>query len=94
MSLFDAPSRESSCVQRSRTSTSLQSLALLNETQRLEASRKLAERLILHADEDTARFIICLNYLPHENQNRSKSMPFLNYSKIQRLAILRIPAMR
>ena len=55
MSLFDAPSRESSCVQRSRTSTSLQSLALLNETQRLEASRKLAERLIRHADEDTAR---------------------------------------
>jgi hypothetical protein len=30
-------------------------LALLNETQRLEASRKLAERLIRHAVEDTAR---------------------------------------
>ena len=46
MTLFDAPSRESSCVQRSRTSTSLQSLAFFNETQRVESSRKLAERLV------------------------------------------------
>ena len=30
MTLFDAPDRESSCVQRSRTNTSLQSLGLLN----------------------------------------------------------------
>ena len=46
MTLFDAPSRESSCVQRSRTNTSLQSLAFFNETQRVETSRKLAERLV------------------------------------------------
>ena len=42
MTLFDAPDRESSCVRRSRTNTSLQSLGLLNETQRIEMSRKLA----------------------------------------------------
>ena len=41
MTLFDAPSRESSCVRRSRTNTSLQSLGLLNETQRIEMSRVL-----------------------------------------------------
>jgi len=46
MTLFDAPDRETSCVRRSRTNTSLQSLGLLNETQRVELSRKLAERLI------------------------------------------------
>ena len=45
MTLFDAPDRESSCVRRQRTNTSLQSLGLLNETQRIEMSRKLAERL-------------------------------------------------
>ena len=55
MTLFDAPSRESSCVQRSRTSTSSQSLALFNETQRMETARKLAERLIKHDKQDNAR---------------------------------------
>ena len=46
MTLFDAPDRESSCVKRSRSNTALQSLGLLNETQRIEMSRKLAERLL------------------------------------------------
>ena len=55
MTLFDAPDRESSCVQRSRTTTALQSLGLLNETQRIEMSRKLAERLIRSSDDEKAR---------------------------------------
>lgn len=55
MTLFDAPDRESSCVRRSRTNTSLQSLGLLNETQRTEMSRKLAERLIRESPDDDAR---------------------------------------
>jgi mono/diheme cytochrome c family protein len=55
MTLFDAPSRESSCVKRSRTNTSLQSLGLLNEIQRTEMSRMLAERLLAQADNDVDR---------------------------------------
>ena len=56
MTLFDAPDRESSCVMRSRSNTALQSLGLLNETQRIEMSRKLAERLIKSTDDDQRRF--------------------------------------
>ena len=55
MTLFDAPDRESSCVMRSRSNTALQSLGLLNETQRVEMSRKLAERLIKSTDDDQRR---------------------------------------
>lgn len=55
MTLFDAPDRESSCVRRSRTNTSLQSLGLLNETQRIEMARKLAERLLTEAKNDSSR---------------------------------------
>lgn len=55
MTLFDAPSREASCVQRSRSNTSLQSLGLFNETQRIEFSRKFAERLIREQKSDGDR---------------------------------------
>ena len=63
MALFDAPSRESSCVKRSRTNTSLQSLGLLNETQRIEMSRMLAERLLHEGGNDTARLDLLFNLL-------------------------------
>jgi mono/diheme cytochrome c family protein len=55
MTLFDAPDRESSCVRRSRTSTALQSLGLLNETQRIEMARTLAERLLREGQNDAER---------------------------------------
>ena len=55
MTLFDAPNRESSCVKRSRTNSALQSLGLFNEIQRVEMSRKLAERLLHEAKDDAAR---------------------------------------
>ena len=44
----------SSCVRRSRTSTPTQSLALLNERQRVEMGRQFGQRLP-NAKDDTAR---------------------------------------
>jgi hypothetical protein len=55
MTLFDAPSRETSCVRRSRTNTPLQSLGLLNETQRIEMARMLGERLLREGTDDDTR---------------------------------------
>ncbi len=63
MTLFDAPSRESSCVRRSRTNTSLQSLGLFNETQRVETSRALAERLLHEAKDDATRLDLLFKLL-------------------------------
>ncbi|MFP6656749.1 MAG: PSD1 and planctomycete cytochrome C domain-containing protein [Pirellulales bacterium] len=63
MILFDAPDRESSCVRRSRTNTPLQSLALLNETQRIEMSRKLAERLLREGRNDAERLNLLFKLL-------------------------------
>ena len=57
MTLFDAPDRESSCVMRSRTNTSLQSLGLLNETQRVEIARSLADRLLRDKSTDEQRLV-------------------------------------
>jgi hypothetical protein len=58
MTLFDAPNRESSCVKRSRTNTALQSLGLLNETQRIEMARALAERLLAEGKTDIDRLTV------------------------------------
>jgi hypothetical protein len=55
MTLFDAPDRESSCVRRSRTNTPLQSLGMLNETQRIEMGRALAIRLLQDEQQDRRR---------------------------------------
>ncbi len=63
MTLFDAPSRESSCVRRSRTDTSLQSLALFNETQRTEMARVLAGRILRERTVDTERLDLLFGLL-------------------------------
>ena len=55
MTLFDAPDRESSCVRRSRTNTPLQSLGMLNETQRIEMGRSLGCLLLESAETDAER---------------------------------------
>jgi hypothetical protein len=73
MTLFDAPDRESACVQRSRTTTALQSLGLLNETQRIEMSRKLAERLIHATDDNPQRLDLLFRLLASRSPSVAES---------------------
>ncbi|QDT12031.1 PSD1 and planctomycete cytochrome C domain-containing protein [Stieleria marina] len=84
MTLFDAPDRESSCVRRSRTSTALQSLGMLNETQRVEMARKLAERLIVENDNDAERLQLLFKLIASRSPNateRTACVDLLNQMK-------------
>jgi hypothetical protein len=65
---FDAPPREVCCLRRAQTNTPLQALVLLNDPTFVEASRKLAERLLTEAATPSRRvelgFRSCTARLP------------------------------
>jgi hypothetical protein len=58
LSAFDANARETCWVRETRTNTPLQALALLNETAFVEASRMLAQRVMLAAKEPDDRLTL------------------------------------
>jgi hypothetical protein len=53
MQIFDAPTREKCIIRRARTNTPLQALVTLNDTQFIEASRHMAERLMREGGKTT-----------------------------------------
>ena len=55
MITFDSPLRDTCVVRRSITNTPLQALTVMNEPSFLEASRKMAERLLVLAGSDQQR---------------------------------------
>ncbi len=52
LATFDAPDREECRTRRARTNTPLQALVLMNDPTYVEASRHLAQRMILEAGDD------------------------------------------
>lgn len=70
MDVFNAPSREVSCLRRDRTNTPLQALVTLNDVQFVEAARRLAENALLRAESAEDRR---LDYLFNQVLGRSAS---------------------
>ena len=69
---FDSPTRETCVVRETRTNTPLQALTLMNDVIFVEASRKLAERVVHAAPSDDARlrqaFGLVLARPPKQNE--------------------------
>jgi hypothetical protein len=57
MMIFDAPGREACTVLATRTNTPLQALDLMNDVTYIEASRKLAERMMVEGGESPEKRI-------------------------------------
>jgi hypothetical protein len=72
LATFDAPDRETCTVRRARTNTPLQALVLLNDPTYVEASRKLAERLMTEArtleDRITLAFRLATGRKPTDHE--------------------------
>jgi hypothetical protein len=85
MMTFDAPDRETCTIRRARTNTPLQALVLMNDPTYLEASRKLAERVLKSgSDKDDVRlarlyrFVLCRDPQAAES---TTLLPFLGKSR-------------
>ena len=73
MSTFDAPSRETCTIRRSRTNTPLQALVMLNDPVFVEASQALARRLSAAATTEekiTMAFRIVLSRQPSDKERQ------------------------
>jgi hypothetical protein len=73
LATLDAPDREVCVVRRSRTNTPLQALVLMNDPTYVEASRKLAERMLKEGgatpeDRIAFAFKLATARTPHEKE--------------------------
>ena len=73
MTLFDAPGREACTMRRTKTNTPLQSLVLLNDIQFVEASRALADRVLVESHSDGERiqraFLLLCSRFPSNQES-------------------------
>src|SRR5436305_5648843 len=88
LATFDAPDRESCTVRRSRTNTPLQALVLMNDPTYVEASRKLAERLIKQAKTTDERIVLAFR-LTTARKPKAEELAVLRRVYEQQVAVYR-----
>src|SRR5262249_3692145 len=86
---FDAPSREVCSLRRSVTNTPLQALVLLNDPTYVEASRKLAERLLRDAATPQARIDLAFRLCTSRHPSAEEIQEILNLYFVQRAGFVR-----
>lgn len=74
---FDAPDRETCVVRRARTNTPLQALVLMNDPTYVEASRKLAERILTQGGASTEDRLAFAFRLATARQPRDRELEVL-----------------
>jgi len=74
---FDAPDRETCVVRRARTNTPLQALVLMNDPTYVEASRKLAERILTEGGQTVEQRIAFAFRLATARQPRDRELEVL-----------------
>lgn len=83
---LDAPTRETCTLRRQRTNTPLQALALLNDTQFVEAARVLAQRVLLSAPaSDRAGITIAFRRAVAREPSDSETQSLLRLLSAERI---------
>ncbi len=80
---FDAPDRETCTVRRGRTNTPLQALILMNDPTYVEASRKLAERLMHEAKTTDERIALAFRLATARQPNEREMSVLKGVLEIQ-----------
>ncbi|MBT5168196.1 MAG: DUF1553 domain-containing protein [Opitutales bacterium] len=93
MTIFDAPNRESACAGRSRTDTPLQSLALLNEPQRIYSARTLAESMVDSQETDEALVNVLFETLAGREANQTEQIACVSLLEKTKSAYLADPSL-
>jgi hypothetical protein len=92
LATFDAPDRETCTVRRARTNTPLQALILMNDPTYVEASRKLAERVMTEAQATSDRLALAFRLVLARKPSAEESGILTRVLERQRSVFQKEPA--